>query len=380
MIRTFTVLVVAVLLSACGAPRIPVPDPTPLAAFDERVVLDSKWVSSEARVSSGRNPNFIALRPVLDEDRIFAATPSGAVVSLNRENGKLIWETVLSENIVSGAGAGDGVAVVVSDSGNVYALNAKDGQVLWEYKNPEVVFAPPLVYQDRVILRTIDGNLFAFSAQSGEFFWDAFYGQPEFLEFGSAAPVPYQNSVIIGNAEGRVIATEVNSGFEAWQVFLGSGVSRGELRSRESFPFIIDNNMVFSDLSRAIVVYSLSTGNVMWENVRNSGRNVVADRRAVYAHDRNSLVYALNRENGSVLWQQDALLYRGVNNLALVGGHLVVSDAQGYLHVLEQSTGEVIGRHRTGKKLPSDGFIADGNDLYVYYRLGVIEAFSLAGR
>lgn len=380
MIRTFTIVAAVALLSACGPPRIPVPDPTPLRDFDQKVVLDSKWVSSEARISSARNRKFVALRPVLDGNRLFAATPSGAVVSLNAENGRAVWETELDQLVVSGTGAGSGIAIVVNESGVVYALNANDGGILWEYPIPQVIFAPPLVYQDRVILRSIDGNLFALSTQSGELLWDAIYDQPEFLEFGSAAPVPYRNNVIIGNATGRVIATEVSSGFEAWQVFLGSERSRGALRSRESFPFIIDDNMMLSDLSRAIVVYNLSTGNVMWEHVRKSGRNVVADRVAVYGHDRNSLVFALNREDGSVLWQQDALLYRGVNNLSLVGGHLVVSDGQGYLHVLEQSTGETIGRYRTREKIPSNSFIADGNNLYVYYQSGLIEVFSITAQ
>lgn len=380
MTRTLIVLAAAALLTSCGAPRLPVPDPTPLADINQAVALDSKWVSSKAKLPSNANPDFIALRPVLDGNRLFAASPDGTVVSLDAESGKLNWKADLSQRITSGTGAGDGIAVVVNESGVVYALNNKDGKLLWEYKIPEVVFAPPLVYQERVVLRGINGNLFAISARTGEFEWDAFYDQPEFLEFGSAAPVPYRNSVIIGNATGRVIATDVDSGFEAWQVFLGSGISAGRLRNRESIPFIIDNNMALSDLSRAIVVYDLSSGNVMWENIRQSGRNVAADRLAVYGHDRNSLVYALNRETGSVLWQQDALLHRGVDNLAVAGGHLVLSDKQGYLHVLEQSSGDIIGRYRTGKKIPSSSLIAHGNSLYVYYRSGLIEAFSLIAR
>ena len=377
MFRIITAIAAVLLLSACGAPKIPVPDPTPLTEFQQRAVLDAEWASSKVELQSKQQRAFSSLRPTLSDGQLLAASAAGRVIAFNVDNGASSWETELNVRIVAGTGAGNGIAAVVSDTGTVYALDLKDGAKLWEHQLSEVVFAPPLVYQERVIMRTIDGNLIALDARSGEFLWDAIYDQPEFLEFGSAAPVGYQSNVIIGNALGRVIATEVSSGFDTWQIYLGSERSLGALRSRESDPIVFGNSLYLSDLSRAVVAYNLSTGNVKWENRRAAGRRLAVNDSAVFGYDTDSQIYSLDQANGNVLWQQDALLYRDADNVALVGNALVVSDRLGYFHVLDQASGEIIGRHRARERVYSGGLLVDGNKLIVYYRSGRIETFAL---
>ncbi len=376
MIRTLTVITAVILLAACGTPRLPVPDPTPLTEINSSVQVDSRWVSNEVEATSKKTRDFLALRPILVGKRLLAASPEGEVLAFDTESGEIIWKTELGQRLVAGTGADDAITVVVSDSGTVYALDLNDGAKLWEYQLSEVVFAPPLVYLDRVIMRTIDGNLITLSAGSGEFLWDAFYDQPEFLEFGSASPVGFQNLVVIGNALGRVIATEVSTGLDAWQLYLGSERSVGALRSRETPPVIFEDRLVLSDLARAVVTYDLTSGNVMWENRRPAGRNLVIDRSRVYGHNSDSLIYALRQHDGAIDWEQKALLHRGVDGLALVDRYLVVADRLGYLHVLDRSSGEIIGRAEVGERVPSHGLIGTDNSLYLYSRSGRIKVYS----
>ena len=377
MIRTIPAILAVFLLTACGTPKIPAPDPTPLSDIHESVELKSRWSSNDVRVSSRKEQAFLSLRPSLESGLLIAASPEGEVFAFNSNSGSMVWTTELSENISAGTGAGDDIVVVVSDTGTAYGLDIRDGAKLWEYQLGELVFSPPLIYRNQVVLRTIDGNLIVLSAVSGEFLWDAIYDQPEFLEFGSAAPVGFQNVVIFGNALGRVIATDLTSGFEAWSVFLGSERSVGQLRSRESRPVLFQDHLILSDLSRAIVVYDLSTGNVLWESRLDAGRNTDADNNSVYGHSTDGLILAFDQTNGSPRWQQNALLYRGIDDLALVDGRLVVGDRLSYFHIFDQNSGEFIGRHRARERVASGGFLGSGNSLYVYYRSGHIEAFTL---
>ncbi len=376
-IRTLTAFVLVFLLAACGSPKIPVPDPTPLTDFSQTAALNSSWESSEVRVSSKKSQAFVALRPILNGGLLIAASPEGEIIAINADSGSTVWKTELHQRIAAGMGTGSGIAVAVSSEGTVYALDVRDGAKLWEYQLAELIFAPPLVYRDLVVLRSIDGNLIALSAVSGEFLWDAIYDQPEFLEFGSAAPVGYQNTVIIGNATGRVIATELASGFDIWQLYLGSERSIGALRNREARPIVFRDHLILSDLSRAIVTYDLSTGNVLWENRRPSGRNVEVSESSVFGHNTDSLLFALNHRDGQLRWQQNAFLHRGIDDMALVRGQLVVSDAEGYLHVVDQATGEIIGRYRARERVASGGLLADANRLFIYYRSGRIQALTL---
>ena len=377
MIRTLTILTISVLLTACGAPRLPVPDPTPLADINQSVQLESKWVNTKAQATSKKSREFLALRPVLQGNQMFAASPDGTVLALDVASGQPSWEINLNQRIVAGTGAGSGIVVVVNDSATAYAFDINDGTQLWEYQLAEVVFAPPLVYLDRVVFRTIDGNLIALSVDTGEFLWDAIYEQPEFLEFGSPKPIGYLNSVIIGNAMGRVIATEMSTGFDAWQLYLGSERSIGALRNREAQPLVFGDNLMLSDLSRAVVVYDLNTGNVMWESRRSAGRNLATDGSQVYGHDTDSLMFAIRNSDGELLWQQNALRYRGIDDIALAAGHLLVSDRFGFVHVLDKTSGEIIGRSKIRERVPSDGLIGTDDSLYIFFRSGRIEAFSL---
>ncbi len=370
-------LFLALLLTACGTPKITKPDPTPLTVIDESVQLSASWSTSEVRTAAKKNSGFVALRPNLEANLLIAASPDGHVLAFDRESQVGAWRRELGHRIASGVGAGGGVAVVVSSSGMVHALSSADGSEIWESQLSELVFAPPLIYRERVVLRTIDGNLIALSVSDGTFLWDAIYDQPEFLEFGSAVPAVYENAVIIGNATGRVIATDLTSGFELWQLYLGSDRSAEILRSREANPKLFGNHLILSDESRAIVTYDLSTGNVKWERRLRSGRNLAVDRSAVYGHDADSLVFAFNLSNGADRWQQNSFLYRGIDEMAIVGERLLVADALGYLHVLDQGTGAVIGRYHARDRVAKDGLLVDGDRVFVTYRSGRLEALTL---
>ena len=116
---------------------------------------------------------------------------------------------------------------------------------------------------------------------------------------------------------------------------------------------------------------------MLWESRLDAGRNTDADNNAVYGHSTDGLVLAFNQTNGSRQWQQNALLYRGIDDLVLVNGRLVVGDGLSYFHIFDQNSGEIIGRHRARERVASGGFLSSGNSLYVYYRSGYIEAFTL---
>ncbi len=377
MTRKLVALTMALVLTACAAPKIPTPDPTPLTSINSSVQLDSNWSINDLRATSKKSRAFVALRPGVDGKLLIAASPDGTVIARNRQTGALVWSIALGQNIASGVGVDDGVAVVVSDQGMVHALNTTDGAKRWEYQLREIVFAPPLVYRERVVLRTIDGNLFALSITDGEFLWDAIYDQPEFLTFGSTTPVGFANFVIIGNALGRVIATDLISGFEIWQLVLGSERSTEVLRNRESRPVVYGDSMILSDLARAIVTYNLSTGNVRWESRRPAGRYLAVDESATYGHNTDGLLFALKLSDGEEQWQQNALLHRGIDEIALVEGRLVVADGLGFLHVIDPASGDLIGRYPTRDRVATGGFLADENHLYVTYQSGRIEALAL---
>jgi outer membrane protein assembly factor BamB len=58
-------------------------------------------------------------------------------------------------------------------------------------------------------------------------------------------------------------------------------------------------------------------------------------------------IEAYDEQDGKRLWTQASLAWRDLSNPVVLGRYVVVGDAEGYLHLIEQTEGKVVGRVRT---------------------------------
>ncbi|MDE0310518.1 MAG: outer membrane protein assembly factor BamB [Acidiferrobacterales bacterium] len=376
-LRLIIVITLCLTLVACGSARKRGPDPTPLSKITASAQLASLWRSNFASGGTGAGSQFINLLPIIVDDQIFGASAQGRVAAIGKSDGKLRWSTDLENQITAGVGVGDGVVAVVSAARELVTLRSDSGELRWKESIDQTSFTPPLVYRGIVVMQTIDGDLLAIDASSGELMWDAFYDQPEFVVFGSPRPLAIGNLVLVGNATGRVFATDLATGLEFWQIYLGGTSSETALNDAETIPVIFGDHLFVSDYTNAVVAYDLTDGSLFWQRLRKSQRRLAVDSDQVYGTDLDDTVFALSRSDGSVRWEQKSLLYRKLSNIALVGDHLVVGDNQGYLHILDTDSGEIIGRAKLRSDVLFGGFLTDGNRLFVSYRQGSMEAFRL---
>lgn len=376
-LRLIIVIAICLTLVSCTSGRKRGPDPTPLTKITASAQLVPLWSSSFASGRSNAGSKFINLLPIIVGDQIVGASADGVVASIDKINGQLRWTTELENQITAGVGEDAGTVAVVSSAREVVALQSDSGEVRWEEPIEQTIFTPPLVYRGFVILQTIDGDLLAMDASTGESVWDAFYDQPEFVVFGSPRPLGIGNLVLVGNATGRVFATDLTTGLENWQIYLGGTGSETALSDAETIPVIFGDKLFISDYTKAVVAYDLTDGSLYWEHRRQSKRRLAVDSNKVYGADLNDKVFALSRSDGAIKWEQESLLHRKLRNIALVGEHLVVGDKQGYLHILDTDSGEIIGRAKLKSDVLFGGLLTDGNRLFVSYRSGRMDAFRL---
>ena len=102
------------------------------------------------------------------------------------------------------------------------------------------------------------------------------------------------------------------------------------------------------------------------------------DKDAVYMSSAEGQVVALNRSNGSVVWRQPALAYRGLTSVAVGDDAAVVADFQGYVHFLDKHTGALIARVRSGKLRISNSPVAEGDEVVVINDDGRINAYRMS--
>ncbi len=376
-------IILAVLLSltlvACGKKSpIEPPKPTKLSKFDVSAQVLNLWDSDVAVGTSRSSFRFSTILPIISGNQLITASSNGTVAALDKDTGKVNWEIDLGHSILAGVGEGEGVSVVVGGNGKVIGLDTRTSEQLWEQPITQTVFSPPLVHRGNVVLRTIDGDIICLDVSTGEFLWDVIFDQPPFVVHGSPRPLALENLVLIGNAEGRIYAVDLITGFESWQVYLASERVADVTQLAEA-PLQIDGDHLYvADSPHAVVTYSLIQGQLEWRHDREVTRKLAVGRTLLYGIERNGTVFALSRRNGQQLWEQNAFLYRNIFNIASVGNYVVVDDGDGYLHVLEAISGKISERIRTRKQVQFDGFIVEGNRLYVAYDSGAIEVFVIS--
>lgn len=78
-----------------------------------------------------------------------------------------------------------------------------------------------------------------------------------------------------------------------------------------------------------------------------------------------------------MLWESDALEGRNLTAPTFVDGKLALGDYQGYVHLLNASDGEIMGRTELGGDGISLPLLADGQRIYTLTNDGELVAYDI---
>ncbi len=116
------------------------------------------------------------------------------------------------------------------------------------------------------------------------------------------------------------------------------------------------------------------SGRSLWSQNIGSVTGVTVSRRSLYLSDNQSVVHQLNRTDGSRGWTQEQLLNRNLTKPSFYLGDLVVGDYEGYVHILDGVSGEIINRTRVGKSYFYHAPVVVGDVIYAYNYDGTLSA------
>ena len=92
------------------------------------------------------------------------------------------------------------------------------------------------------------------------------------------------------------------------------------------------------------------------------------------------MISAIDERSAEVVWKQEGLLRRKLSSPVAFSNYLVVTDDDGYLHVLAQSDGRLIGRRKVdGDGVRSRAWVAD-KLFYVLGNSGSLQALEIVPR
>ncbi|MCI2282912.1 outer membrane protein assembly factor BamB [Colwellia sp. MSW7] len=266
-----------------------------------------------------------------------------------------------------------------SENGKVFALDAENGQLSWQTNIKGEVINTPAIDAGIVIVNSASGVMKAMNANDGEELWKIEQDVPALTLRGISAPVLASGGVLVGTGKGGVNVYLLESGQQGWSAEVGEPTGSTELErviDVDSAP-VVFGDKVYAVSSRGnLVAIELKSGRILWKRQYSSYRQISIYRNTIFLTNVRGHVYAIDRLNGIERWSNLALTNRGVTGPAVIDNYVVVGDFEGYLHWLDQETGEIVARHEVDSSgIHTTPTVLD-NILYSQSRDGDLQAIA----
>lgn len=322
----------------------------------------------------------VALRPVGDGNRLYAAGRDGSVVALDPENGRSIWRRKLKIDLSAGPGVGDDLVAVVAVDGMLIVLDAAEGNERWRTYIGGESLARPLIDNGLVVVQTVDNRLRAYAVFDGSERWTIEQSTPPLTMRGNAAPITIGSNVIAGFDNGRVAAVNAANGDLQWESMLAPQTGRSDLDRLADVDGVIaavGQDLYAAGYQGRVMSLAAESGQVLWAAEVSSYVGVTADWNNVYTVGQNGEVFALSRRTGTETWRNDSLLRRDATVPVPFNTAVVVGDFEGYLHFFSNLDGRPVARLRAGKKAVTAPPYVMANRLYVQSDSGMLTAYQV---
>ncbi len=370
------IILMALLLSLLACSDKNEIKPNELTDVNRTGVVAVKW---QKKLDKADKAYGYRLIPALTKGQLFVATQSGKVMAFDAETGAQNWQQSLDMEISAGPGVSDTVLAVASPEGEVLVLDLDTGSTLWRAQVTSEVLSPPVIDRNKIVVRSHDGRVYGFDIQSGQRDWVFDTNIPNLTLRGNSTPIARGGRLYIGFDNGKAAALNIDDGSVIWVQDVVKSQGKTEIDRIADIDGDID--VVATDLyiaSAADKTMSVATesGRVLWSQDLGSVTGVTVSRRALYLSDNESIVHQLNRADGSQGWSQDALKYRNLTRPSFYLGDLLVGDLEGYVHVLDGGSGEILTRLRAGGSGFYHAPLVVGDVVYSYNLDGTLTAFT----
>ncbi len=279
---------------------------------------------------------------------------------------KPLWTFECEDEIRGSATYHQGRVYVGSYDHNLYALDAATGEFVWKYATDGGVVSRPAIYEGNIYFGSEDFRLHVVSLRSGKVVWTYYTDGPV-----RSSPRIAEGHVFIGSDDRCLHAVNTTTGRAAWRIELAHSV--------RSTPFVA-NELIYVGCESGDFYCLTFSGDIKWtfRAKRAITSSPWATEQAVYFCSLDSMLYALDSQNGWVLWR----FRMGKGSIVspyLMDNMIFVGAADGYIYAVDARTAKEIWRFRTENQISGSPVIykdaiycgsVDGNLYCLEYRTG----------
>lgn len=345
--RLLAIMMLATL-AACSSTGEKEQDSGPkgLPSYDSELSLDAMW---KTQIGKGLGNTFADLTPSIQSGVLYAADHKGLVQALKLKNGEQLWNTDFSSDLSAGVAVGKQLGFVASLNGEIIAFDLSDGSESWRSDVKSEVLSVPQVSGQYLAAQTADGKLHVLKTSNGKRLWSFDSNLPSLSVRGTSAPVFYKDMVLAGFASGKVVGLNIEDGSVMWQERIGVPAGRSELERLvdvDGSLLVRDDILYVCGYQGHIAAIDLSSGKMRWKREASSYHGPSAGLGNLYIVADNDQVQAFDDRSANDVWIQADLEGRQLSEPVLFAGHLAVADYEGYIHVIKQLDGAIIGRQQ----------------------------------
>lgn len=299
-----------------------------------------------ANVGASENHDFV---PAMEGSAIYAASASGDIVRLDAASGDQVWRVNAGEKLSGGVGAGANLVLVGTSKGMVLAYD-QNGKPLWKSKVSSEVLSAPKVSGGIVVVRAGDSRIFGLNAADGKRKWVYERATPTLSLRSSAGIVIDGGMVYAGFAGGKLIEVRLEDGKVIWEASVAQPKGSTEIEriaDITSLP-VVDGSLVYAVAYQGkIAGIDRATGHIAWSRDISSYTGMSSEDARVFVSHAGGAVYALEYSSGKTFWRQGELGNRHLSAPLPLGSLVAVGDVEGYVHFLNREDGAFAARIRT---------------------------------
>jgi len=352
--------------------------PAELEDIQTEVTISRDW---RINIGNGQGDSFKKLTPVVDGGFVFAASDDGDVVAVNSTNGDLMWLTELETSITGGVGAGDGIVMVGTEAAELVVLSQSDGQEMWRTRVSSEILSQPKTDGDIVVVQTVDGKLVAVDRENGLQRWTYETTLPALTLRGTSSPVlTSEGTVVAGFSNGILVSVAAEDGVWSWEerVAVPDGQYDIERVIDVDGDLLLDGARILaSSYQGNLMAFDTATGRIVWGMEASSYHGMDQGFGNIYYSNDESHLVAVRDNSSDVVWQNEELQYRDLTAPKTISNYVAVADFEGYLHLISQIDGRIIGRTRIDNDGVRSNLIVEDGSLIVYGNGGSLVSLTI---